>query len=108
MAECGAIAEGWRERFALRSFVQWKICVSGEDRSSSFAGALMLKREAESAIIHEWMSLPESERLTEGQAAQFALQMKRKYPFNYIAGDTYPEIRRMMLRHQHRIANSSN
>jgi hypothetical protein len=60
----------------------------------------MLRREAESAIIDEWMSLPESERLTEQQAAQFALQMKRKYPFDYVGGDIYLEIRRMMMRHQ--------
>jgi hypothetical protein len=45
----------------------------------------VLRREAESAIIDEWMSLPESERLTEQQAAQFALQMKRKYRFDYAA-----------------------
>jgi hypothetical protein len=67
----------------------------------------MLRREAESAIIDEWMSLPESERLTEQQAAQFALQMKRKYPFDYVGGDTYLEIRRMMMRHQNRVVDSS-
>jgi hypothetical protein len=60
----------------------------------------MLRSEAECAIIGEWMSLPESERQTEHQAAQFALQMKRKYPFDYVGGDRYQEIRRMMLRHQ--------
>jgi len=67
----------------------------------------MLRREAESAIVDEWMSLPESERLTEHQAAQFALQMKRKYRFNYVGGDTYLEIRRMMMRHQNRIVHSA-
>jgi hypothetical protein len=66
----------------------------------------MLRREAESAIIDEWISLPGSERLTEQQAAQFALQMKRKYPFDYVGGDTYLEIRRMMMRHQDRIAHA--
>jgi hypothetical protein len=60
----------------------------------------------ESAIIDEWMSLPESERLSEQQAAQFALQMKRKYPFDYVGGDAYLEIRRMMMRHQNRIVHS--
>lgn len=64
----------------------------------------MLRREAESAIIEEWMRLPESERLTEQQAAQFALRMKRKYCFDYVGGDTYLEIRRMMMRHQNRVA----
>jgi hypothetical protein len=64
----------------------------------------MLRREAESAIIDEWMSLPESERLTERQAAHFALQMKRKYPFEYVGGDRYLEIRRMMIRHENRIS----
>ena len=67
----------------------------------------MLRREAESAIIDEWMGLPEGERLTEQQAAQFALQMKRKYRFDYVGGDTYLEIRRMMMRHQNRIVHSS-
>jgi hypothetical protein len=66
----------------------------------------MLRREAEIAIIDEWINLPESERLTERQAAQFALQMKRKYPFDYVGGDTYLEIRRMMMRHQDRIVHS--
>ena len=63
----------------------------------------MLRSEAESAIIDEWMSLSESERLTERQAAEFALQMKRKYRFDYVGGDTYLEIRRMMMRHQNGI-----
>jgi hypothetical protein len=67
----------------------------------------MLRREAESAIIDEWMGLPESERVTEKQAAHFALQMKRKYRFNYVGGDTYLEIRRMMIRHQSRIAHAA-
>jgi hypothetical protein len=66
-------------------------------------GSAMLRSEAESAIIDEWMSLSESERMTERQAAQFALQMKRKYHFDYVGGDTYLEIRRMMMRHQNRI-----
>jgi hypothetical protein len=66
----------------------------------------MLRREAESAIIDEWMGLPESERLTERQAAQFALQMKRKYHFDYVGGDTYPEVTRMMMRHQDRIVHA--
>jgi hypothetical protein len=67
----------------------------------------MLKREAENAIIGEWASLPESERSTEGQAAQFALHMKRKYHFDYVGGDTYPEIRRMMMRHQDRVEKTN-
>jgi hypothetical protein len=67
-------------------------------------GPPMLRREADSAIIDEWMSLPESERLTEQQAAHFALQMKRKYPFEYVGGDRYLEIRRMMIRHENRIS----
>ena len=66
----------------------------------------MLRREAESAVIDEWMGLPESERLTEQQAANFALQMKRKYRFNYVGGDTYLEIRCMLMRHQNRIVHS--
>ena len=41
----------------------------------------MLRREAESAIIEEWMRLPESERLTEQQAAQFALRMETQVLF---------------------------
>jgi hypothetical protein len=32
--------------------------------------------------------------------------MKRKYPFDYVGGDTYIEIRRMMMRHQNRIVHS--
>ena len=67
----------------------------------------MLRREAESAIIGEWMGLPESERLTEQQAAHFALQMKRKYRFNYVGGDTSLEIRRMMMRHPSRIVRAA-
>jgi hypothetical protein len=67
----------------------------------------MLRREAETAIMDKWMSLPESERLTQHQAAQFALQMKRKYRFDYVGGDTYLEIRRMMMRHQNPIVHSA-
>jgi hypothetical protein len=59
----------------------------------------MLRKEAEREIIREWLSLPENERQTEHQAAQFALEMKRKYVFDYVGGDRYQEIRRMMLRH---------
>jgi hypothetical protein len=59
----------------------------------------MLRKEAEREIIREWISLPEIERLTEHQAAHFALEMKRKYVFDYVGGDRYQEIRRMMLRH---------
>jgi hypothetical protein len=77
-------------------------CEFGE----AMEGTPVLRREAESAIIDEWMSLPESERLTEQQTARFALQMKRKYHFDYVGGDTYPEIRRMMMRHQDRIVHA--
>ena len=59
----------------------------------------MLRKDAEREIIREWMNLPETERQSEHQAAQFALKMKRKYPFDYAGGDRYHEIRRMMLRH---------
>ena len=59
----------------------------------------MLKNEAEREIVREWMSLPENERQTECQAAHFALEMKRKYIFDYVGGDRYLEIRRMMMRH---------
>jgi hypothetical protein len=68
------------------------------------AGGLMRRREAESAIIEEWLSLPESERSTETQAAHFALQMKRKYPLDYVPGDVYLEIRRIMMRSQYELA----
>jgi hypothetical protein len=64
----------------------------------------MRRREAESAIIEEWLSLPESERSTETQAAHFALQMKRKYPLDYVPGDVYLEIRRIMMRSQYELA----
>jgi hypothetical protein len=67
----------------------------------------MLKKQAEREIIREWMSLPENERRTEHQAAQFALRMKRKYPFDYVGGDRYQEIRRMMLRHRKRTVDAS-
>jgi hypothetical protein len=70
-------------------------------------GSSMLRKDAEREIIREWIALPESERRTEQQAAQFALRMKRKYPFDYIGGDRYQEIRRMMLRHHKRIADGS-
>jgi hypothetical protein len=30
--------------------------------------------------------------------------LKRKYRVNYVGGDTYLEIRRMMMRHQNRFA----
>jgi hypothetical protein len=64
-------------------------------------GTLMLRKEAEREIIREWMSLPENERQTECQAAHFALEMKHKYifEFDYIGGDRYLEIRRVMMRH---------
>jgi hypothetical protein len=67
----------------------------------------MLRKDAEREIIREWMRLPEGERQTEHQAAQFALRMKRKYPFDYVGGDRYQEIRRMMLRHHKRISDLS-
>jgi hypothetical protein len=70
-------------------------------------GSSMLRKDAEREIIREWTALPESERKTENQAAQFALKMKRKYPFDYLGGDRYHEIRRMMLRHHKRIADAS-
>ena len=54
----------------------------------------MLRKDAEHEIIREWMNLPETERQSEHQAAQFALKMKRKYPFDYAGGDRYQEIRR--------------
>jgi hypothetical protein len=47
----------------------------------------MLRKDAEHEIIREWMNLPETERQSEHQAAQFALKMKRKYPFDYAGGD---------------------
>jgi hypothetical protein len=62
-------------------------------------GVPMLRKDAEREIIREWMNLPETERQSEHQAAQFAVKMKRKYPFDYAGGDRYHEIRRMMLRH---------
>ena len=65
----------------------------------------MLRKDAEREIIREWSSLPEGERQTEHQAAQFALRMKRKYLFDYVGPDRYQEIRRMMLRHQKLIAD---
>jgi hypothetical protein len=65
---------------------------------------MMLRKEAEREIIREWVSLPENERQTELQAAQFALEMKRKYAFDYVGGDRYQEIRRMILRHAKRPA----
>jgi hypothetical protein len=36
----------------------------------------MLRKDAEHEIIREWMNLPETERQSEHQAAQFALKMK--------------------------------
>ena len=61
----------------------------------------MLRNEPEREIVREWMSLSENERQTECQAAHFALEMKRKYifDFDYVGGDRYLEIRRMMMRH---------
>jgi hypothetical protein len=67
----------------------------------------MLRKEAGYEIVREWMSLPENERQTEDQAACFALEMKRKYVFDYIGADRYHEIRRMMQRHTGRIAAAS-
>ena len=52
------------------------------------------------------MNLPETERQSEHQAAQFALKMKRKYPFDYAGGDRYHEIRGMMLRHHNGVLDS--
>jgi hypothetical protein len=66
------------------------------------AGTSMLRKDAEREIIREWMALPEGERQSERQAAEFALRMKRKYAFDYLGGDRYQEIRRMMLRHEKR------
>jgi hypothetical protein len=71
------------------------------------AGDAMLRKEAEREIIREWIGLPKGERQTEHQVAQSALQMKRKYQFDYIGGDRYQEIRRMILRHHKRIADTS-
>ena len=67
----------------------------------------MLRKDAESEIVREWMSLPENERQTEYQAACFALEMKRKYVFDYVGPDRYHEIRRMMQRHAASIADAS-
>jgi hypothetical protein len=70
------------------------ICQSA--RAAGDRGSFMLRKEAEREIIREWMSLPEGERQTEHQAAQFALRMKRKYPFDYTGSDRYQ--RRMKMR----------
>ena len=67
----------------------------------------MLRKEAECDIVREWMNLPENERQTEDQAACFALEMKRKYVFDYVGMDRYHEIRRMMQRHAASIADAS-
>ena len=67
----------------------------------------MLRKEAECDIVREWMSLPENERQTEHQAACFALEMKRKYVFDYVGPDRYHEIRRMMQRHAQGTAATS-
>jgi hypothetical protein len=66
----------------------------------------MLRKEAECEIIREWMSLPEDERQTDDQAAWFALEMKRKYVFDYMGADRYHEIRRMIQRHASRSAGA--
>ena len=68
----------------------------------------MLRKDAEHKIIREWMNLPETKRQSEHQAAQFALKMKRKYPFDYAGGDRYQKIRRMMLRHYKRLPPRQN
>jgi hypothetical protein len=74
------------------------------DTRSAHSRQLLRAAEAECEIVGEWLSLPENERQTEHQAAQFALEMKRKYVFDYVGGDRYQEIRRMILRHARRPA----
>jgi len=64
------------------------------------------KRQS-ATLFAKWMSLPENERQTEDQAACFALEMKRKYVFDYVGPDRYHEIRRMMQRHAQGIAAAS-
>ena len=70
-------------------------------------GGCLCSGKMRSTRSYEWMNLPETERQGEHQAAQFALKMKRKYPFDYAGGDRYQEIRRMMLRHYKRLAAAS-
>ncbi len=65
----------------------------------------MHKPGSESVIVEEWLSLPESERSTETQAAYFALEMTRKYAFDHVRGDIYLEIRRVMMRSQSLLAD---
>ena len=56
-------------------------------KPAGYRGMPMLRKDAEHEIIREWMNLPETERQSEHQAPQFALKMKRKYPFDYASGD---------------------
>ena len=85
----------------------WNAAINRSPKPAGYRGVPMLRKDAEREIIREWMNLPETERQSEHQAAQFALKMKRKYPFDYAGGDRYQEIRRMMLRHHKGVVDSS-
>jgi hypothetical protein len=101
----GAIVRS--RRLVLRGIKHWNAAIHRFPKPAGYRGVPMLRKDAEHEIIREWMNLPETERQSEHQAAQFALKMKRKYPFDYAGGDRYQEIRRMMLRHYKRLAAAS-
>ena len=79
-AQRGSATSGDKLIELLRNAV---ICESA--RAAGDRGSSMLRKEAEREIIREWMSLPEGERQTEHQAAQFALRMKPSIPSTTLA-----------------------
>ena len=66
---------------------------------------MMLKRDAEQAIIRERLARPEAERQTESHAPVFAMKVKDKFPFR-TSGDRYQAVKAIILRYQTLIAAS--
>lgn len=58
----------------------------------------MLKAEAESAIVREWLRLPAAERATEYQALLFAISAMQRYRFS-CRGDPYQYIKGWLMPH---------
>ena len=56
----------------------------------------MRQEEARNAIVGEWQALPEHERMTEGQAARFAMAIQYRYDFRS-RGDRYQIIKGWLL-----------
>jgi hypothetical protein len=58
----------------------------------------MTRSEAQAAIISDWRALPAPERMTEDQAARFAMAINDRYDFRSKA-DRYQVIKGWLLNH---------